>query len=101
MTGNISNKAAWLRYFEILMLMMGIIGPLATAPQLIKLFYTHSHHAQGLSLSSWIAYSLLALLWFIYGLVHKNVPIWVGNSIGLVMDLLMVIGILIHAGITF
>ena len=101
MTGKISNKAAWLRYFEILMLMMGIIGPLATAPQLIKLYYTHSHHAHGLSLSSWIAYSLLALLWFIYGLVHKNVPIWVGNSIGLMMDLFMVIGILIHAGITF
>jgi MtN3 and saliva related transmembrane protein len=101
MTGNATNKAAWLRYFEISMLMMGIIGPLATAPQLIKLYFTHSHHAQGLSLSSWIAYSLLALLWFLYGLVHKNAPIWVGNLIGLVMDILMVIGILIHAGITF
>ena len=101
MTGNTTNKMTWLRYFEILMLIMGIIGPLATAPQLIKLYHTHSHHAQGLSLSTWIAYSLLALMWFLYGLVHKNHPIWVGNLIGLVMDLLMVIGILIHAGITF
>jgi MtN3 and saliva related transmembrane protein len=101
MTGNISNKTAWLKRFEFFMLIMGIIGPLATAPQLIKLYFTHSQHAPGLSLSTWIAYSLLALLWFIYGLVHKNVPIWVGNSIGCVMDLLMVIGILVHAGITF
>jgi uncharacterized protein with PQ loop repeat len=101
MIGNTTNNATWLRYFEICMLIMGIIGPLATAPQLIKLYHTHSHHAQGLSLSTWIAYSLLALLWFLYGLVHKNHPIWVGNLIGLVMDLLMVIGILIHAGMTF
>jgi uncharacterized protein with PQ loop repeat len=80
---------------------MGIVGPFATAPQLIKLYHTHSHHARGLSLSSWIAYSLLALMWFLYGLVHKKAPIWVGNLIGLVMDLLMVIGIFIHAGMTF
>jgi uncharacterized protein with PQ loop repeat len=101
MTGNTTNKMTRLRHFEIFMLTMGIIGPLATAPQLVKLYHTHSHHAHGLSLSSWIAYSFLALLWFLYGLVHKNAPIWVGNLIGLVMDLLMVIGILIHAGITF
>ena len=101
MTENTTKKKTLLRDFEGFMFLMGIIGPLATAPQLIKLYHTHSHHAHGLSLSTWIAYSLLALLWFLYGLVHKNVPIWVGNSIGLVMDLLMVIGILIHAGITF
>jgi uncharacterized protein with PQ loop repeat len=101
MTGITTSKATWLKYFEISMLIMGIVGPFATAPQLIKLYFTHSHHAHGLSLSSWIAYSLLALFWFLYGLVHKNAPIWVGNLIGLVMDLLMVIGILIHAGITF
>jgi len=101
MTENTTKKKTLLRDFEGFMLLMGIIGPLATAPQLIKLYHTHSHHAHGLSLSTWISYSLLALLWFLYGLVHKNVPIWVGNSIGLVMDLLMVIGILFHAGITF
>ncbi len=101
MTVNAAGKMAWIKYFEILMLIMGIIGPFATAPQLIKLYHTHSHHARGLSLSSWIAYSLLALLWFLYGLVNKKAPIWVGNLIGLVMDLLMVIGIFIHAGVTF
>ena len=101
MTGNISNKAAWLRDFEGFMLLMGIIGPLATVPQLIKLYHTHSHHAHGLSLSTWIAYSILALLWFLYGFVERNAPIWIGNLIGLAMDSLMVIGILIHAGATF
>jgi len=101
MARNTTSKLAWLRYFEAFMLIMGIVGPFATAPQLVKLFYTHSHHAPGLSLSSWSAYLFLSVLWFLYGLIHKNAPIWVSNLIGTVMYLLMVIGILIHAGVTF
>ena len=101
MAGNTTNKLAWLKYFEAFMLLMGIVGPFATAPQLVKLYYTHSHHAPGLSLSSWLAYLFLSVLWFFYGLLHKNAPIWVGNLTGSVMNLLMVIGILIHAGVTF
>ena len=83
------------------MLIVGIVGPFATAPQLVKLYYTHTHHAAGLSLSSWLAYLFLSVLWFLYGLVHKNAPIWVGNLIGTVMNVLMVIGIFIHVGVTF
>jgi uncharacterized protein with PQ loop repeat len=101
MKENTIQKKTWLKDFERFMLLTGIIGPLATAPQLIKLYHTHSHHAHGLSLSTWIGYSILALLWFLYGFVERNTPIWVGNLIGLVMDLLMVIGILVHAGATF
>ncbi|BAX54992.1 hypothetical protein PDPUS_2_00406 [Photobacterium damselae subsp. piscicida] len=36
--------------FEPFMLVMGIVGPLATLPQLYKLFFSHSEHAVGLSL---------------------------------------------------
>ena len=101
MAGNTTSKLAWLRYFESFMLIMGIVGPFATAPQIVKLYYTHSHHSLGLSLSSWSVYLFLSVLWFFYGLIHKNAPIWVGNLIGTVMNLLMVIGIVIHAGVTF
>ena len=81
------------------MMAMGILGPLATAPQLDKLYFTHSQHAGGLSLSMWV--SVLASLWIIYGLVHKAPPIWLGNVIGHVMDVAMVVGILIHAGLAY
>ncbi|SPY29915.1 Sugar transporter SemiSWEET [Photobacterium damselae subsp. damselae] len=87
--------------FEPFMLVMGIVGPLATLPQLYKLFFSHSEHAVGLSLITWVLYALLALLWAIYGFVHKNPPIWVGNSLGFLMDAAMVFGIFIHTGGTF
>jgi uncharacterized protein with PQ loop repeat len=90
-----------LRYFEPFMMAMGILGPLATAPQLVKLYFTHSQHAEGLSLSMWVAYTVLSVLWVIYGLVHRTPPIWIGNMLGFGMDAAMVVGILIHAGVTF
>jgi MtN3 and saliva related transmembrane protein len=101
MNANTTSKLLWLKYFETFMLIMGIAGPFATAPQLVKLYHTHSHHAPGLSLSSWLAYLFLSILWFLYGFINKNAPIWVGNLIGTVMNILMVIGIVIHAGLTF
>jgi MtN3 and saliva related transmembrane protein len=101
MNANTTSKLLWLKYFETFMLIMGIAGPFATAPQLVKLYHTHSHHAPGLSLSSWLAYLVLSILWFLYGFINKNAPIWVGNLIGTVMNILMVIGIVIHAGLTF
>lgn len=87
--------------FEPFMLLMGIVGPLATLPQLFKLFFSHTEHALGLSLTTWVLYALLAALWAVYGFVHKNPPIWVGNSLGFLMDMVMVIGIFWHTGGTF
>ncbi|GGI68538.1 hypothetical protein GCM10007978_02840 [Shewanella hanedai] len=78
---------------EPLMLVMGLISPIATLPQLYKLYFSHSEHAAGLSLITWGLYAFIALLWTTYGLYHKNPTIWVGNSLGFIMYMLMVIGI--------
>jgi MtN3 and saliva related transmembrane protein len=40
-------------------------------------------------------------LWVIYGLLNRKPAIYAGNIIGLVMNLLMVNGILMHAGWTY
>jgi hypothetical protein len=44
---------------------------------------------------------LASLLWVTYGFLNRNPAIYVGNIIGLAMDLLMVNGILIKAGWTY
>ncbi|AUI86183.1 hypothetical protein BS333_07155 [Vibrio azureus] len=84
---------------EPIMLFMGLVSPIATLPQLYKLYITHSHHAHGLSLTTWSMYALISLLWFIYGLYHRNPTIWVGNLLGFLAYLAMVVGIIIKAGI--
>ncbi len=96
-----SNLGLVMKHFEGFMVFVGILGPFATLPQLVKLFLTHSQHASGQSLLTWSLYAALSLLWFIYGLIVKKLPIYVGNGISMVLNLLMVLGILIHAGVTF
>jgi MtN3 and saliva related transmembrane protein len=37
----------WLRIFEPLMIITGIVQPLATIPSISKLYFTHTQHASG------------------------------------------------------
>ncbi len=86
---------------EPIMIFMGLVSPIATLPQLYKLYLSHPNHAHGLSLTTWTMYALISLLWFIYGLYHKNPTIWVGNFLGFLAYFAMMIGIIVKAGITF
>ena len=60
------------KILEPLMLVMGVVSPMATIPQLYKLFFSHTQHAAGLSLVTWALYALITLLWAIYGFYHKH-----------------------------
>jgi MtN3 and saliva related transmembrane protein len=91
----------WLRTFEPLMVITGIVTPLATIPSISKLYFTHSQHASGQSLTTWSIFALASLLWLVYGLLNRKAAIYVGNIIALIMNLLMVNGILMHAGWTY
>ena len=87
----------WLRTFEPLMVITGIVTPLATIPSISKLYFTHSQHASGQSLTTWSIFALASLLWLVYGLLNRKAAIYVGNIIALIMNLLMVNGMLMHA----
>jgi MtN3 and saliva related transmembrane protein len=91
----------WLRIFEPVMVITGIVQPLATVPSITKLYFTHAQHASGQSLTTWLIFAFASLLWVIYGMLNRKAAIYVGNIIGLAMDLLMVNGILINAGWTY
>jgi MtN3 and saliva related transmembrane protein len=90
-----------LRVFEPLMVITGIVTPLATIPSISKIYFTHSQHASGQSLTTWSIFAAASLLWLVYGLLNRKPAIYVGNMIALAMNLLMVNGILMHAGWTY
>jgi MtN3 and saliva related transmembrane protein len=91
----------WLRVFEPLMVITGIVRPLATIPPIFKLYLTHTQHGSGQSLPTRSIFALATLLWPVYGLLNRKPAIYVGNTIGLVMNLLMVNSILLRAGWTY
>jgi hypothetical protein len=51
-----------LRVFEPLMVITGIVTPLATIPSISKLYFTHSQHASGQSLTTWSIFAAASLL---------------------------------------
>jgi MtN3 and saliva related transmembrane protein len=83
------------------MVVIGVVGPFATLPQLIKLYFTHSQHAPGQSLVTWALYAILSPLWSAYGLLNKQPAIYLGNGISLLKNLLMVVGIIYHSGLSY
>jgi MtN3 and saliva related transmembrane protein len=90
-----------LRAFEPLMVVTGIVTPLAILPSISKLYFTHGQHASGQSLTAWSILSLASLLWVTYGTLNRKPAIYAGNMLGLLMNLLMVNCIWINAGWTY
>ena len=83
------------------MIAAGLVSPIATIPQIIKLFYTHDEHAAGQSLTTWMVYTVLAMLWAIYGVLNKQLAVVVGDTAGVILYGVMAIGIILQAGLTF
>ena len=95
-----SGRMRWLRVFEPLMVVTGLRSHSAPCRLSPSLYLTHSQHASGQSLPTWCIFLLATSLWVVYGLLDQKAPVYVGNIIGVVMNLIMVVGILILAGFT-
>jgi len=51
--------------FDQIMVLVGLVSPIATIPQVVKVFATHRQHAAGQSLTTWSIYAAIAILWVI------------------------------------
>ena len=67
---------------------MSIFSMLMTIPQVLTIWM--NHQAAGVSVASWAAYLLSALLWFVYGLRQRDKNIylpcigWIGLDVAVV-----------------
>lgn len=85
---------AWIRFLDKFLIVVAVIGPLATLPQIFDVYV--NKNISGVSLASWSMYALIAIPWLVYGMVHKEKPIAISYFIILIFNTLIVIGILIH-----
>jgi MtN3 and saliva related transmembrane protein len=72
---------------------IGLIGPVMTIPQVMKIFVEKS--IESISLITWITYTFTASFWLFYGIIHKEKPIIFTNTLWVIADLSIVIGTLI------
>ena len=82
------------RFMDKAIYVIGIVGPLMTIPQLIKIWVGKS--ATDVSLASWSGYLIYAIFWLIYGIMHKEKPIIITYVAWVALELLIVIGVLIY-----
>ncbi len=76
-----------------LTLVAAVMQPLMTIPQAIQLYTTHD--AAGLSLLTWLGYSIIGLVFFAYGIKYHLLPIVLAQSFWFVLQMSIVVGVLI------
>lgn len=70
------------------------VYPLSGVPQVITVF---SGSVEGVSLLSWSGFAVFTFLFMNYGIIHKIKPMIITNLLWFLIDLMVVIGILIHS----
>lgn len=61
----------------------------------VRIIY-FEYNAQGVSLVSWLFYTVSSVVWLQYGRVHKERILIITNAVWLVINMLIVVGILIY-----
>jgi len=77
-----------------IMLTFGVLGPIATIPQIMNIFV--DRQTAGISVPSWSFYVVSSVMTLSYGIVHRLKPLIVSGALWLVVNSLVVIGCVIY-----
>ena len=66
-------RKAWLRLLDRVVITVGIIGPMASLPQIFKIYLLQN--VGGISTTSYALWALMDIPWIFYGIVHRERPI--------------------------
>lgn len=72
-------------------LFVSVLYPFSALPQIIAVF---TGKTEGVSVLSWMVFLVCAALFLVYGIKRRVPPMIVSNSIWIVMDSLVILGIL-------
>lgn len=87
-----SNKKRIL--INSLIIPVAIIQPLMTVPQIVAVFTNKS--ARDVSIATWITFDVASIFWFYYGLVHRERAIIITQSLWLIVQTTLILGILLY-----
>ncbi|HAG27211.1 TPA: hypothetical protein DCG61_00290 [Patescibacteria group bacterium] len=81
--------------FEKFVLLVAIIEPLSTLPQIFETF--QSRDASSLSLLSWILFAGASVIWLIYGIKLKSRPLIASSILWISTEVILMIGIVLYS----
>ena len=83
------------RFMDKAIFFVGMIGPIMTVPQILKIWIDHL--ASGVSIVTWSTYIITGAFWLLYGIAHKEKPIILTNIAWIISEFLIVLGLLIYS----
>ena len=70
------------------------MAPIMNIPQVLKIWMEKD--ASGVSMLSWASFSVISVMWFIYGMLHKERPVMIMNFALVFMQLSIVLGVYLY-----
>jgi uncharacterized protein with PQ loop repeat len=67
------------------------IGPLSVIPQVAEIWFV-DHNAQGVSLMTWLSFTILSVVWLLYGIEKRDKPLMISNFLWVVGEVIVVAG---------
>jgi len=80
---------------ERLALVVAIIEPLSTIPQIVDIY--QSKNAESLSLLSWLLFMAASVVWLAYGIKLKNPPLIASSVLWVLTELILIAGIVMFS----
>jgi uncharacterized protein with PQ loop repeat len=85
----------WVRRLDYLVFVVGVLGPIANIPQIMKIY--SERNAAGLSFLAWSLFLVFNIPWLLYGIVHKAKPIILAHTLWFSTELIVLIGIVMYS----
>lgn len=84
----------WKKFLDKVIYAAGIAASLLVIPQVVKIWFNQD--ASGVSAFSWTGFTVLAVIWLIYGIAHKEKPLIVMYTGLIIFDGLVALGAFIY-----
>lgn len=79
---------------DVAVYIASFVSPLMTLPQVYQIYAYQD--ATGVSALSWGAYTLFSIPWLSYGILHREKPLIIANSLWLVLHTTVFVGALLY-----
>jgi uncharacterized protein with PQ loop repeat len=78
-------------FMDTIIYIVAVLGPLIAIPQVLKIW--HAQDATGVSLITWVGYLAGGFFWLTYGVLHKEKPIVITNTLWIFVQIFIIVGI--------
>jgi uncharacterized protein with PQ loop repeat len=70
---------------------VGLLGVAAIIPQIVKIWI--QRETEGVAITTWVGFLISTIFWLAYGIIHKQKPIILTNTIALLAHSSIILGL--------